>query len=615
MSFMYPQAIVPVILIAVVLFYLIIRFEKRYFSWVKLYWFYQRSLLSKLSTLLLIASLCCLFIALLDLRGPEERVSTDIPDQKTIILIDASSSMLVEDVRPNRFGRALFLARHFIRNAVGHQIAVVLFSDTTKRLISFTDDLDLLDARISGLEKTDLTSAGSSITTSLKESVNYFKEQTTPNEKVSGNILLITDGEETTEGLEKTLPPEVTLAVVGVGTSKGGPIPMRSRNGSFRGYKKYNGKQVTSSLDEGWLKSFGKSHELYKYWIALSYNVPTDDILSFFDSVYKDRLTKGEMRFRPVLGIPFIVSFMLLLSLSSFLSLCPTFNEKKVAYVVKQVFIFCLILPLFFESWGTIKANEMNSSGEISPKTQQLLRELEKGSDIRKKKLELALSLMKDKDYERSLKVYSEVLDEKSIDREPEAYLNYLSLLLLQGREGAAKEIFKHQGAFSGKERERLRENIIHALKRESEKQSGEPENSDKGDQEKKNKSDQGQSQGESGEEKQDSNEKEGEEGRPNESQQKEQGKGEKKEERSNDRQGKDQREKKSDEAKGPQDKGESNQPQTWEQKVEEIKTKRRLRKKLPALLQQIEGQDKELQKQQIDTRTNQRSSGRKKDW
>ena len=71
---------------------------------------------------------------------------------KTIILVDSSASMLAEDVRPNRFKKALLLVKHYVKKAVGQQISLVVFSDNQKRIIPFTDDIDLINARLERLE-------------------------------------------------------------------------------------------------------------------------------------------------------------------------------------------------------------------------------------------------------------------------------------------------------------------------------------------------------------------------------------------------------------------------------------------------------------------------------
>jgi Ca-activated chloride channel family protein len=612
MSFLYPNAVIPIAVVFLIILSAQFLYEKKYFSWVKLYWFHNRTFLSRFSSFSFIIAVLLLLISMLDLRGPEEKISTDVPDQKTIILIDASSSMLVEDVRPNRYERALFLARHFIRNAVGHQVAVILFSDTTKRLVSFTDDLDLLDARISGLEDVDLSSAGSNISISLRESVNYFREQQSEGKEVTGNILLFTDGEETSEGVEKSLPSGIALAVVGIGTSKGGPIPIRSKNGSFRGYKKFDGEKVISQLDESWLKSFGQSHDLYKYWVAMSYNVPTDDVLSFYEKVFDKRLSKGEMRYRPVLGLPFIIGFFIFISLYSILGLFSTFHTEKAKNVAKSLLVVLgvVILSLFdTKSYAQDEKKEV----DLSEASVSLLKEMEKGKGVRRLKIKLGESLFAEGQNEMALKIYKEVIDNESIDQERAAYLNYLSLMLMSAhKQKAAELIHQQQGALTSADREKLRENIVYILKEQQEKgKSSESESeseSDQSDEKKEERSSEGK--GESREDK-------GQESKPGPSSDKQENN--KKEESEEEEGDEKQKESKPEDGKEATETEEKNKeevrPQTWQEKVEQIKSKQKLRKELPAVLQQIQGQDRDLQKEQLDTRTNQRSSGQKKDW
>lgn len=155
MNFANTQFLPHIIVSALVLWVLLIYLNYKYFNWVKSYWFFERSWMSRISAFVYIVSIFLMLISLLDLRGPEERVKSALPDQRTIIILDSSASMLAEDVRPSRFGKAIQLARHFVKNAAGHQVSIVLFSDIQKRLIPFTDDIDLLDSRLAALEKTN----------------------------------------------------------------------------------------------------------------------------------------------------------------------------------------------------------------------------------------------------------------------------------------------------------------------------------------------------------------------------------------------------------------------------------------------------------------------------
>ena len=155
MNFINTQYLPHIIIGGFAFTFLILYLNRKYYKWVKTYWFYERTWPSHVSTIIYVLSLFLMFVSLLDLRGQEERVKIDLADQKTIIILDSSSSMLAEDVRPSRFGKAIQLARHFVKNAAGHRISIVLFSDIQKRLIPFTDDIDLLDSRLAALEKTN----------------------------------------------------------------------------------------------------------------------------------------------------------------------------------------------------------------------------------------------------------------------------------------------------------------------------------------------------------------------------------------------------------------------------------------------------------------------------
>ena len=258
MNFVHKEWVFSVLIFSVLFIFLMIKYDKSYFKWIKKYWFFDYSSLNYIRWIASSLGFLLLILSLLDLRGPAQQVQSDILDQKTIIIIDASSSMLAEDVRPNRFKKALVLARHFVKKSVGHKIAVVIFSDIQKRLVPFTDDIDLLDSRIEGLEELNLNGGGSNIKLALLESVQYFKssEKSGSKEKY-GNILLFTDGEESGVTLDLKIPDYITVGVVGVGTITGALIPYRGKNGVFRGYKKYNGKEVKSKLDKGFFKKYG----------------------------------------------------------------------------------------------------------------------------------------------------------------------------------------------------------------------------------------------------------------------------------------------------------------------------------------------------------------------
>jgi Ca-activated chloride channel family protein len=521
-----------------------------------------------------------LFIALLDLRGPEQRIESQVPDQKTIIIIDSSASMLAEDVRPNRFKKAILMARHFVKKAFGHKVAVVLFSDTQKRLVPFTDDLDLLDARVAGLEVLSIYEGGSNISQAIKESLGYFLVEGGKADDVGGNILLFTDSEGHDESFDFSLPENVTLAAVGVGTLKGARIPNRDRYGVFRGYKKFKGTEVVSRLNEDWLKALSERVKTYKYWVANSYTIPTEEILSFFNRSYDKKIKKGMATMRPVKTAIVLVPAVICLIIS-FISYPATSYAMLIA--------FCFLFPIRGEDLPENLKNEQIND---------LMGKMKNGELTPEGKLKFAEVLLRNKEAEASRILYEENLKFAT----PEHLNNYAVSLIQAKRPQEALKVLSRlqQRARVGDikledtQRNEIRQNVLLALRAQEQQQKQKQEQKKKEenkDQKKKQNSGEG-SEGDSSDKKK--KESDGEEGKEK---QKKKGKSEKKNQ---------------DQEKGDKKKDES--PKNFKEHQEDVKKKRKM-VKIPGLIKQIMSDDRSLQKKYLDTSTNKPKQNQKKDW
>lgn len=520
-----------------------------------------------------------LLISLLDPRGPEERIESSIPDQKTIIIIDSSASMLAEDVRPNRFKKSLLMARHFIKKAFGHKVAVVLFSDTQKRLVPFTDDLDLLDARVAGLEDLNIYEGGSNISQAIKESLSYFLVDGGKLDEVGGNILLFTDSEGHDEAFELDLPEQVTLAAIGVGTAKGARIPNRDRFGVFRGYKKFKSDEVVTKLNEDWLKSLGDSVKTYKYWVANSYTIPTEEVLSFFNKSFSKKIKKGMATVRPVKVSNFLVPAIILITLANLLYLYPSYT------------LAFLILALWSPN-GPPFSNEMKS------KEVELLREkMKKGELTKEGKLKFAEILLRAKENEASQLLY-----EENLEGAGPAHLNNYAISLIQNKNpekaievlaNLQKEIRNGLVEATDTQRGEIRQNMLLALQAQKKKSQDQKKNEkNKEEQEKKNKQGKGQ-EGDSKGQKKKGDSGEGEE-------KKDKNKEKSKEKKNNSEENEDGKKK--------------NNAQSLKERQEQIRKKRKM-VKVPGLIKQIMSDDRALQKKYLDTSTTKPKVFQKKDW
>jgi Ca-activated chloride channel homolog len=581
----------PLLIIAILAITIFVyRYEKIFFEWIKRYFFLDRSFENKVSSVFFILAISLLLISLLDFRGPATKHLADIPDQRTIIIIDSSASMLAEDVRPNRFQKSVLLARHFIKKAAGHQIAVVLFSDTQKRLVPFTDDIDLLDARVSGLAKIDIQNGGSNIRQAISESIQYFKAQDSNIKEISGNILVFTDSESNSEKFSLKIPKTVNIAMIGVGTARGAPIPIRNKSGVFRGYKSHNGEKIISKLDESFLRSFGEMAESYKYWVSTSFSIPTEDILDFFRTQHKTKMSKGLVTSRPVYAKWILIPALLFYLLANLLNLRPVF--------IAGLFLVNILFP-----YGISYAESNDEQGKkevaLDDNTVRLLNEMKNGKLQLINKLKIAEGLFTSKKLEESKIMYDECLImTKNIDQK--AKLNYGTLLLAMGKinAGAIEYQKLHQDKYVDEKIKKIaRENLLLAIsKQEQEKK--------KKDKKKKKKKSDDKPKGDKPENKNDEG-KEGQKGK--------QAKGEKEKKKKN-KDEKEEKDKKSNK-KETDKKDIKKRKQSLEEKEEEIRKKRKMIK-VPAMLKQIMSDDSKLQKTYLDTSTKQKASrNKRKDW
>lgn len=600
------------------------RYFRKSHNYVSEYWFLKSSRSSYMSQVFLILSFLFLGIALLDLRGAEEKVTAQVPDQRTVILIDSSLSMLTEDVRPNRFLKAIQVARHFVKNSTANQFSVFIFSDTFQRILPFTDDIDLVDSRLAALESLATVKGSSNIGYTIKGMVPYFQTES-GGENAIGNILVFTDGEDHDKEEKLNLPTGISLAVVGVGTGKGGQIPIRWNDGSFKGFKTVSGAPVTSRLNENYIKNLGNGIADFDYWIVNSFNLPTQEINDFFRAKFVSGGTVGEVRTRKAYGEYPMALFVICYVFSVIFSRFKTFKN----ITATAALVMSLGLGL---SPKTVKAEEERKLSEVTLKS---LEKIKNGEANRSEILKTAEQLLSEGFPESAKKLYEEHI--KS-DDSIEAESNYATSLVKSKQLSEGIKIYKSllsRSDLSEDQTMAIRKNLLAAIqsKKSEDKQKGEEKNSDQNstsegenqkskdqgnsnqdgkessdsdqkkenDKNKSNKSNKNQkgNQKDSGEERdlrdlmnKEKKEKDQDKGKEKNNPKK-QGDENKKEEKEKNKNGK-------NENKDEKNKGKEDSPESFEEREERMRRQRKM-KKTPAILKQTLDLDRELQKKFLD--------------
>ncbi len=556
MSFLNLGYVFYIILFFSLFSYFSLKKTNRFFIWIYNHWFYQRSKINIFANYIFLISILLLLISLMDLRGRPENVETDIGPDKTVILIDVSTSMMVEDVRPSRFKKAILFARHFVKHAIGKEVAVILFSDSQKKLVPFTTDIDLVATRLNSLEDFKIQGGGTSISKALLSTINYLRDS---KGNASGSIVLITDAEENEAKVDFDFPKDVSLAVVGVGTADGGRIPIKGVNDILIGYKRFGNEYIVSKLSEKGIKSIGEGISEFNYWLLQSYSLPTEQILKFLSKSRDTVKQKKKAVIREVKAHLLLIPACILFILSIIF--------KNINPVFLPLFIMFFLIPKGFAEEKEKKLTPEQL--EALEKIEEIKYKISDGDYHFSEKLKLAFNYLKLGEAEKSIILYDEVTSRKDIKLAVGTYINYATSKAMNKKIDDAirdyysiyKSIEKVESEDAEKLREIIRKNTL-TLIIQQEQQSGkgksedsqenESDSQEEGDESQESDGDQKKDKGKNGKE----DKKDKEQGdkafeMDNEDKKEEQGEGKDKEKKEDQKNGNEQKNKDKKETKG----------------------------------------------------------------
>lgn len=166
-------------------------------------------------------------LALASRSGGAEARRTDPGGAETILLLDASNSMLAEDLEPSRLEVQRALAARLTSRLPG-RLGVVYFAGRAYVLSPLTTDLNAVRMFVEGVRPAAVGLGGSSLASGLTQALDLLAGGEDDARKA---IVLFSDGEETVEqpveeALERARDAGVAVHAVGLGTAEGAPIPL-----------------------------------------------------------------------------------------------------------------------------------------------------------------------------------------------------------------------------------------------------------------------------------------------------------------------------------------------------------------------------------------------------
>ena len=178
-----------------------------------------------------------------------------------VFAIDVSKSMLAEDIAPSRLEKAKRLASEIINNLGSDRVGIIAYAATAIPVLPITSDYSTARMFLQSLNSDMLSSQGTAVNQAINLSKDFFDDENQTNRV----LCLLSDGEDhefsDQDFSEITEGNGITIFSIGLGSSKGAPIPIRS-NGIIESYKKnQDGDVVITKLMPNLLKELSKSND------------------------------------------------------------------------------------------------------------------------------------------------------------------------------------------------------------------------------------------------------------------------------------------------------------------------------------------------------------------
>ena len=278
---------------------------------------------------IVLLALACLMMALVN-----PKIGTKVETVKRegidiVFAVDVSKSMLAEDVAPNRLEKSKQLVSQLINQLGSDRIGIIAYSGSAFPVLPITTDYSVAKMFLQSMNPSMISAQGTSLDEAINmASIKFFDR----NNKTNKLLILISDGEDHSENsedaAEDAIKAGLKIITIGIGTEKGGPIPLK-RNGIVESFQKdQSGEVVITKRNAEILSTIGKNSKGY----VDGNNTKT--VLDFVKSTL-DNIQKTE--FEGTQTANFQSQFQWFLGFGFFLLLLDVFLlERKTKWVQKM---------------------------------------------------------------------------------------------------------------------------------------------------------------------------------------------------------------------------------------------------------------------------------------
>jgi len=211
----------------------------------------RSSFKATLKLLVLILGLSCLVVGLVNPKIGTKMETVKRQGVDIVFAVDVSKSMLAEDIAPNRLEKAKRLVSEVINQLASDRIGIIAYAGQAYPQLPITTDYGAAKMFLQSMNTDMLSSQGTAIDAAIELASTYFDDE----EQTNRVLFIVSDGEDhsggkAAEAVEMAVEEGVRVFTIGVGKTKGGPIPIK-RNGVVERLKKDSqGEVVITKLNE-----------------------------------------------------------------------------------------------------------------------------------------------------------------------------------------------------------------------------------------------------------------------------------------------------------------------------------------------------------------------------
>ncbi|MEZ7515695.1 VWA domain-containing protein [Flavobacterium frigidarium] len=176
-----------------------------------------------------------------------------------VFAMDVSKSMLAEDIAPSRLEKSKQIVSQITNQLGNDRIGIVAYAGSAFPVLPITSDYSVAKMFLQSMSPDMVSSQGTSLDEAIQLSGTYFDDKS----KTSKLLILISDGEDHSEGAqvaaEEANKQGMRIVTIGLGTEKGGTIPLKV-NGKVQSYQRDNNDEVVvTKLNRASLQAIAKA--------------------------------------------------------------------------------------------------------------------------------------------------------------------------------------------------------------------------------------------------------------------------------------------------------------------------------------------------------------------